>query len=140
MALAAINYDLCIICQMKTKDPLRCPLESKQDYEPYDPFLERVQHMTRHSLLDTRHQHLVELTGDELRRNKAKWHSKCTVKFSVSRIQRTEERARASVAPITPNVCVAMAISFFDFPGSVIIRQSVCFYLMSPEIIQNSGQ
>ena len=90
----AIDWSKCIICQEKTSESLKCPLDScgKDGDKFYSSFLENLEKFRRISALPTKIFFENGLTADDLPAHHAPWHKSCHLKYSTSKLTRAKKR------------------------------------------------
>lgn len=95
-----MDWSLCLICQEKTTEPLKCPLNvrgSRDKAGAYRHFLNTVNAFSgRLGALPVVLNFGEEMTSDELVQSRDAWHRSCNVKFSKDKLERaTKKRDRA---------------------------------------------
>jgi len=83
---------VCLICQQKTKELLKCPLNAKGDqYIPYSSFLTNGSAFRVLGALPVVLKFSNNITTEELVQNHASWHKSCYVKFSNEKLNRASQ-------------------------------------------------
>ena len=89
---------MCLICQEKTSESLKCPLNvegSRDKSKPYSSFLKSVNAFRALGSLPVVLTFGEDMTVDELVQNRGSWHKSCYVKFSKKKLERaTKKRDR----------------------------------------------
>lgn len=91
-----MDWNNCLICQDKTTEPLKCPLNalgSGDKSEPYSSFLNNVRAFRVLGTLPVVLNFGEDMTVDELVQNQGEWHISCYVKFSKEKLQRATKKA-----------------------------------------------
>ena len=92
--MSDFNWEKCIICPKETHEQLRCPTKAYSfDKTVYESFLRNVDEFKRLNALPA----VVCLdvdsaTVDDLVKNESKWHRSCHLKFSLSKLQKAQQR------------------------------------------------
>ena len=93
-----INWKLCVICQVKTNEPLQCPANSKRSDvgAGYKSLVDNIKlfHDVGEIPLKVDLSKLNDGSGVEnsLLQNKASWHKSCRNKFNITEIKRAQKR------------------------------------------------
>ena len=85
-----MDWNKCLICQEKTAEPIKCPLNAKgsgDKSEPYSSFLNNVSAFRILGTLPVALQFGEDMTVCELVQNQAAWHKFCFVKFSKQKLE-----------------------------------------------------
>lgn len=86
-----MDWNLCLICQEKTTEPLKCPLNaagSGDKSEPYSSFLTQVSAFRVLGTLPAVLNFGEEITVGDLIQNRGAWHKSCYIKFSKEKLKR----------------------------------------------------
>ena len=94
-----MDWNKCLICQEKTAEPIKCPLNAKGSgtrdktmqrakSEPYSSFLNNVSAFRILGTLPVALQFGEYMTVCELVQNQIAWHKSCDVKFSKEKRER----------------------------------------------------
>ena len=92
--MSDFNWEKCIKCQKETDEQLRCPTKAYSFVKTvYESFLRNVDEFKRLNALPA----VVCLdvgsaTVDDLVKNESKWHRSCHLKFSLSKLQKAQQR------------------------------------------------
>ena len=92
-----MNWELCIVCQKKTSEAVRCPLKAEGPGDKsgaYVSFIENVDEFKRLNQMPVPLCFGEDVDVDQLIKNEAKWHKSCHLKFSVSKLDRAKKRKR----------------------------------------------
>jgi hypothetical protein len=93
-----MDWNKCLICQEKTAEPIKCPLNangSGDKSDPYSSFLNNVGAFRIIGTLPVALPFSEDMTVCELVKNQAAWHKSCYVKFSKEKLERaTKKRER----------------------------------------------
>lgn len=85
-----LNWDLCVICQQDTAEPLKCPLQSPgtsvNKTDPYVSFLTNVEEFQAIDALPVRLCFGSDQTADNFASHSASWHKSCHLKFNNSKL------------------------------------------------------
>ncbi|XP_041462085.1 uncharacterized protein LOC121413358 [Lytechinus variegatus] len=130
------NWELCIICQEQTDEPLQCPFRSNA--KPFGiGYASLVEDLTQfkelHQMpMDIQLERLNDGDGlkETLMRNSAKWHKKCRLKFNKKMFHqqsRAEIASRLPLSDITQKVCTRSAT---PIPSQQ--AEPVCFFCNKP--------
>ena len=79
-----MDWSMCFICQKKTSEPLKCPLNTRgnrDNSEIYSSFLNNVSTFRTLSTLPIALNFGEDMTACELVQNQAAWHKSCHNKF-----------------------------------------------------------
>lgn len=90
-----LNWNLCIICQKETTEPVKRPLESHNQSgkaDAYISFLTNVQHFRDLDTLPASICFGNEVTAADFEAHSACWHKSCQKKFSNSKLERARKR------------------------------------------------
>lgn len=81
-----VNWTLCVICQKKTSEELRCPLINPLDV--YNAFVKNMEEFKKLDCLPVD----IDLKedGHALMENHAKWHKQCHQKFNNAKLERAK--------------------------------------------------
>lgn len=92
---------MCMICQEKTTEPLKCPLNAHGSMDKAEPYCSLLDSVSAFRVLGTLPVVLhfqEEMTVGELVQNRGAWHKSCYVKFSKEKLERaTRKRGRDDV-------------------------------------------
>ena len=90
----SLQWNLCVICQQATSEPLRCPLNAHTFHsDVYSTFLDNVAEFKSLNALPVQLKFDTETTSvDDLVSHQAKWHQSCHLKFSLSKLKKARER------------------------------------------------
>ena len=95
-----MDWSTCIVCQKKTSEPLRCPLNvhgaDKSAPAVYGSFLEKVTQFRELNALPVPLAFGAATDVDELIRNHAQWHKSCHDQFNAQKLARAKKRGRDS--------------------------------------------
>ena len=80
-----IDWKLCIVCQAKSKEDLRCPTRNALDV--YKNFLKNVEEFQKINSLPVKIDFGDEGTATNFLSNKASWHKQCHQKFNNSMLE-----------------------------------------------------
>lgn len=87
-----LNWDLCIICQQDTQQPLKCPLKSpgtsSDKKDAYRSFLTNVEEFRRIDALPVKLCFGRDETADSFASHSASWHKSCHLKFNNSKLSK----------------------------------------------------
>ena len=84
-----MDWTLCIVCQAKSQEVLKCPLNAwgKGDKsKPYEAFLTSVNGFRELNQLPVPLKFGKEIDVGQVVTHKAKWHKSCHLKFSESKL------------------------------------------------------
>ena len=85
-----MDWSLCILCQQKASETLKCPLNApgKGDKSiPYQTFSDRAKEFKKLNLLPLPLTYLPTITVvEDLVQNKAMWQKNCYLKFSQEKL------------------------------------------------------
>lgn len=144
--LPSFNWDICVLCQEGTNEPLQCPLRSTKQSTIGSGYASLAEDLLRfqtiqHMPMDIKLEQLDEGDGIEstLKAHQAKWHKKCRLQFNREafdeRVQRgsiTDKQQGASIY-----IC---AHTIFSQPSSVywaylFLLQWACWFSMQAYIM-----
>ncbi len=96
-----IDWNECIICQQRTSEPLKCPLDSFRQVGGsfYSSFLENVEEFRSIGALPTTIFLGSDFTADDLLAHRASWHKSCRLKYSISKLTRAKKRKADCAEP-----------------------------------------
>lgn len=90
-----LNWDLCIICQKDTTEPLRCPLQtpgtSGDKSDVYRSFLANVEQFRAIDALPTELHFSDAETASNFASHSASWHKSCHLKFNNSKLAKARK-------------------------------------------------
>ena len=90
-----IDWKLCIVCQAKSEEDLRCPTRNALDV--YKNFLKNVEEFQKINSLPVKIDFGEEGTATNFLNNKVSWHKQCHQKFNNSMLERAKlKRKRES--------------------------------------------
>ena len=90
-----IDWKLCIVCQAKSEEDLRCPTRNALDV--YKNFFKNVEEFQKINSLPVKIDFGEEGTATDFMNNKASWHKQCHQKFNNSMLERAKlKRKRES--------------------------------------------
>ena len=94
-----MDWSACIICQQKTGECLRCPLNSavgslEKRAEAYEIFLQNVSRLRALNCLPRPILFDEGTTADDFTQNQAKWHKTCHNYFGKDRVDRAERKKK----------------------------------------------
>ena len=95
-----MDWTLCIVCQQKSHEILKCPLNAEgpgDKSEPYRTFLTNVKQFKELNQLPVPLKFGLDIDMDQLVRNQAKWHKSCHLKFSASKQRAIRKRERDEI-------------------------------------------
>ena len=97
--MMSLNWDLCIICQDNTREPLRCRMNAHSfDSSIYNTFLTNVAHFKDLNSLPVELKFSIDTTTTEdLLSTNAKWHQSCQLKFSLSKLKKAQKRKKPNI-------------------------------------------
>jgi len=91
-----LNWDLCIICQKETAEPVRCPLltpgTSGDKADAYTSFLANVEQFRAIDALPAVLYFGRDETADNFALHSAAWHKSCHLKFNNSKLARLTQK------------------------------------------------
>ncbi len=90
-----MDWDLCLICQEKTLESLKCPLNvegSRDKSKPYSSFLDSVKAFRALGILPVELACGEDVTVDQLVQNRGSWHKSCHAKFSKEKVKRAAKK------------------------------------------------
>ena len=95
-----LDWNLCVICQRKTSEALKCPLENPvkkgNKKDAYTNFLNHVKQFQDIDSLPV----IVKFGCDETAENwefhRASWHKSCYAKFSSCKLERAKLKRKRS--------------------------------------------
>ena len=90
-----MDWTLCIVCQKKSQEVLKCPLNAGptgDNSDVYGTFLTNVKTFEELKQLPVPLNFGQNIDVDQLVENQAKWHKSCHLKFSLSKLQRARKR------------------------------------------------
>ncbi len=96
-----MDWTLCIVCQQKTREALKCPLNagtSGGQSSAYATFLQNVKEFTDLNQLPVPLKFGQDINVDQLVEKQAKWHKSCYLKFNHDKLQRARKRGRSENA------------------------------------------
>lgn len=121
-----MDWTLCVVCQKKSNEVLKCPLHgpgSADKSGPYESFLSRVCTFKELNLQPVPLSHLAEhITVDDMVSNEAKWHKTCYNKFGLDKIDRAK-RKRKQAAKSDDDSCAKRVC-----PRRQSLNKSVCIF------------
>ena len=92
------DWDKCIICQQKTFEPLKCPLQgpgiSEDKTETYRSFLANVEPFQVIGTLPT-NIYFENESAASFTSHSASWHKSCHLKYNNSKLKKAMKRKRA---------------------------------------------
>ena len=97
---------MCLICQEKTTEPLKCPLNAKgsgDKSEPYRSILKNVSAFRALGTLPVVLNFGEDMTADELIQNQGSWHKSCYLKFNNKKLERATKRQNMDDASESTN-------------------------------------
>ena len=97
---------MCLICQEKTTEPLKCPLNAKgsgDKSEPYRTILKNVSAFRALGTLPVVLNFGEDMTVDELIQNQGSWHKSCYLKFNNKKLERATKRQNMDDASESTN-------------------------------------
>jgi len=91
-----IDWSLCIICQRKTSEVLKCPLENPvqkagSKSEAYMAFLKNVEEFRNIDALPLIVKFGCEETAENFTFHRASWHKSCLAKFNNGKLTRAKK-------------------------------------------------
>ena len=99
-----IDWSLCIICQEKNSETLKCPLDNpaqkrnKSELEAYEAFLKNVEKFRAIGALPL----IVTFGNDQSSENfafhRTSWHKSCLAKFNNCKLERAKNKRKKDVA------------------------------------------
>ena len=109
-----MDWSACIICQQKTGECLRCPLNSavgtlEKRAEAYEIFLQNVSRLRTLNCLPRPILFDEDTTADDFTQNQAKWHKTCYNYFGKAHVGRAERKRDAEDASSSTGVCPKQA-------------------------------
>ncbi len=131
---SSTNWDICILCQVTTGEPLQCPLRSTKQsagsgYASLTEDLLRFQTLHRMPM-DINFERLDDGTGIEstLRAHRAEWHKKCRLQFNKKAF---DEQSRRELATGQQFECASsmQTRSAHSHPQST---EPTCFFCNEP--------
>ena len=90
-----MNWNMCLICQEKTTELLKCPLNAQRSgdkSEPYNSSLNNFNSFRALGTLSVVHNFREDMTVGELIQNWGAWHKSCSVKFSKEKLERATKK------------------------------------------------
>ena len=90
-----MDWKQCIVCQQKTHEVLKCPLNAGGDdnkSKVYASFLKNVSEFKRLNQLPVPLKFGEDMDVEKLVTHQAKWHKSCYLKFNDTKLQRTRKR------------------------------------------------
>lgn len=92
-----MDWNLCVICQTKSSEELRCPIRLSFDANRpplniYTAFLNNVQEFRKLDSLPVPIYFGEEVTAQEFMERKASWHKHCHQKFNSSMLERVKHK------------------------------------------------
>ncbi len=105
------SWSRCVICQQKSAEPLKCPLESLRTGGEtfYSSFLENVEVFRSIKALPTD----IYFTADDFKQHHASWHKSCHLKYSNSKLKKAQKRKATNLDDSEerrPSKCQALNI------------------------------
>ena len=95
---------MCLICQEKTTEPLKCPLNAKgseDKSEAYRSFLNNVSAFRALETLPVVLTFEEGMTAEEMVQNQGAWHKTCYLKFNDVKLERAKKRGRDTASENT---------------------------------------
>ena len=126
------NWDICVLCQVVTDEPLQCPLRNKRKQSVgsgYVSLAEDLQFRTlQHMPMDLNLEQLDDGDGMEftLKRHKAKWHKRCRLKLNKKAF---DELSRGKVTTAQQNTLSLHTRSAHSHSPST---EPTCFFCNEP--------
>ncbi len=96
-----LNWNLCIICQKETTEPVKRPLESHNQSgkaDAYTSFLTNIQHFRDLDTLPASICFGSEVTAADFEAHSACWHKSCQKKFSNSKLERAKKKGASPLS------------------------------------------
>ena len=96
-----LAWNLCVICQRKTSEALKCPLENPVkkgiNKDAYTNFLNHVKQFQDIDCLPVMWWDWMWWDRRKLKFHRASWHESCYAKFSSCKLERAKLKKRSSV-------------------------------------------
>ena len=92
-----MNWNECLICQSKTTEDLKCPMNAPgrgEKSETYNSFLNNANALRILGALPVNLNFEENMTVDELITNRAALHKSCHVKFSNDKLERATKSTK----------------------------------------------
>ena len=97
-----MNWNECLICQSKTTEDLKCPMNAPGRGEKSEIYISLLNNANAFRILGALPVNLnfeENMTVEELTKNRAAWHKSCHVKFSNDKLERaTKKHENANAA------------------------------------------
>ena len=90
----SIDWKLCIICQKKNSENLRCPVRNQSDV--YGALLNNVEEFRKLTALPVSINFGTQGTVEVFLEKKASWHKSCHQKFNNSMLKRVQTKRKDS--------------------------------------------
>ena len=90
-----MDWALCTVCQQKTQEALKCPLNAwgqGDKSKPYEAFLTSMSGFRELNQVPVSLNFGEEMDIDQLVAHQAKWHKSCRLKFNDNKLQRVWKR------------------------------------------------
>jgi len=92
-----MDWNICLICQENTTEPVICPLNSgTSNISPYSSFLDSVNSFRALGMLPVELKFGEDMTVNELVENQGVWHRSCHLKFNKERLKRASKKRSKS--------------------------------------------
>ncbi len=92
-----LDWNLCSICQEKTNEPLKCPLDnpitSRDPNAPYESFLAKVSQFRELNALPTPIHFEANESAVSFAMHNASWHKSCYLKYNRSKLAKVKKRS-----------------------------------------------
>lgn len=87
-----MDWNQCIICQKKTKEVLKCPLNAHGKSKAYENFLTCVHGFRELEQLPVPLMFGEDMDVNQLVTKQGKWHKSCYLKFNENKLQRAGKK------------------------------------------------
>ena len=92
-----LDWNLCIICQENTMEPLKCPLHNPiargDQTGPYELFLANVGQFRAFNVLPTHIFFEADESAASFAMHNASWHKSCHLKYNNSKLAKAKKRS-----------------------------------------------
>ena len=105
---SCIDWKLCVICQKKTSEDLRCPIHNISDV--YSAFY-NVDEFRKLENLPVKINFGNQGTVQNFVDNKAAWHKQCHQKFNISKLKRMQLKNASESVDYDDTICYATRAS-----------------------------
>ena len=129
-----LDWELCVLCQEETAEPLQCPAASKRP-DAGAGYVSLASNLPKFSELGELPQHVDLRRLDEgqgilaaLTHHQAKWHKSCRIKYNNTKLQRTLLKRRYSEEESGPSTRTLQKRTRSKVACVDSIHDDVCFF------------